>query len=113
MTLYYTGVYANKPRVGNNASGTPFWRGGLTWVGEEGPELVDLPRGSRVFSNPQSEAMVASAARAIAAPSSAASSGGGGGDIYLTAVLKAPDGSVMQKELLKFKRTTGAPLGLA
>ena len=35
--------------VGSNAQGTNNWSGGLTWVGEEGPELVNLPRGSQVF----------------------------------------------------------------
>ena len=32
-----------------NARGTPFWTGGRTVVGEEGPEIVDLPRGSRIW----------------------------------------------------------------
>ncbi len=40
--------------VGRNARGTDNWRGGLTWVGEEGPELIDLPKGSRVLPNKQS-----------------------------------------------------------
>ena len=43
--------------IGNNANGTSFWRGGLTWVGEYGPELVNLPRGSQVYSHEQSIAM--------------------------------------------------------
>jgi hypothetical protein len=43
--------------AGNNASGTSFWRGGLSWVGENGPELVNLPRGSRVYPAEQSRAM--------------------------------------------------------
>jgi hypothetical protein len=34
---------------GNNANGTPSWKGGLTWVGERGPELVNLPRGAGVI----------------------------------------------------------------
>lgn len=33
---------------GHNAGGTENWRGGLTWIGEAGPELVDLPSGSKV-----------------------------------------------------------------
>lgn len=33
---------------GHNAGGTDNWRGGLTWVGEAGPEVVDLPSGSKV-----------------------------------------------------------------
>jgi len=42
---------------GHNASGTDHWRGGMTWVGEEGPELVSLPTGSQIFSNQRSIAM--------------------------------------------------------
>ena len=38
-----------------NAAGDTNWRGGLTWVGEQGPELVSLPQGSRIYSNPESE----------------------------------------------------------
>lgn len=40
--------------VGSNAAGTDYWGGGLTWVGEEGPELVDLPAGSTIYSNDES-----------------------------------------------------------
>lgn len=40
-----------------NASGTPFFGGGLTWVGERGPELVALPRGARIWSAQDSMAM--------------------------------------------------------
>lgn len=43
--------------IGKNAQGTDYWRGGLTWVGEKGPELIDLPRGSKVFSNEKSMEM--------------------------------------------------------
>lgn len=40
-----------------NAAGTDNWRGGLTWVGEAGPELVSLPRGSQIYSNQESRSM--------------------------------------------------------
>ena len=40
---------ASKPRY--NANGTDFFEGGATWVGEDGPEPVILPRGSRIISN--------------------------------------------------------------
>ena len=33
---------------GRNATGNDNWRGGLTWVGEGGPELAFLPRGSYI-----------------------------------------------------------------
>lgn len=39
---------------GRNAGGTENWRGGLTWVGESGPELVALPQGSNIYSNQES-----------------------------------------------------------
>ena len=39
---------------GRNATGNDNWRGGLTWVGEAGPELVNLPAGSRVSSAQES-----------------------------------------------------------
>jgi len=39
--------------IGGAASGGV--RGGLTWVGEQGPELLDLPAGARVWSNPDSQ----------------------------------------------------------
>ena len=39
---------------GLNATGNDNWRGGLTWVGEAGPELVSLPKGSQIYSNQDS-----------------------------------------------------------
>ena len=43
--------------VGNysgNATGTDNWRGGWTWVGENGPELMRLPQGAQIMSNQES-----------------------------------------------------------
>lgn len=45
------------PEPGTNARGTSYWPGGLSWVGERGPELVDLPRGARVFDAQESQRM--------------------------------------------------------
>ena len=42
-----------------NAAGTAWWRGGLTMVGERGPELVSLPRGSEILSAGQTRAALA------------------------------------------------------
>ena len=41
-------------RVGRNATGTSNWRGGLTWVGEDGPELIEAPAGAKIYNNKQS-----------------------------------------------------------
>jgi len=43
--------------IGLHAKGTRYFEGGLTWVGEEGPELVALPRGTRIWSNEESMAL--------------------------------------------------------
>ena len=40
-------------KAGKNATGTASWRGGLTYVGESGKELVDIPKGSRIYSHQQ------------------------------------------------------------
>ncbi|MDR6128787.1 hypothetical protein QE361_003199 [Sphingomonas sp. SORGH_AS802] len=45
--------------IGRLASGTENWSGGLTWVGEHGPELADLPAGTRVRSAAASRAFAA------------------------------------------------------
>lgn len=37
--------------IGKNATGTNNWRGGLTTVGEKGPELLYLPGGSQIAPN--------------------------------------------------------------
>lgn len=42
------GAYSNIMR--GNAVGTEYWTGGMTYVGENGRELVDLPRGSKVYT---------------------------------------------------------------
>ena len=42
----------SKPKY--NAKGTEYYDGGETWVGEHGPELVQLPRGSRIYNTSES-----------------------------------------------------------
>jgi uncharacterized protein YoxC len=49
--------WADFRQLPGNAAGTPFWRGGLTWVGERGPELLDIPRGSQIYNNQESRAI--------------------------------------------------------
>lgn len=43
--------------VGSNATGTAFWRGGLTQVHERGGEILDLPRGTRIYPHDKSVQM--------------------------------------------------------
>lgn len=65
------------PDIPGLAGGTSFAQGGLTWVGERGPELVNMPRGSQVFNNSESMDMVRN-------------SGGGG----MTIIINVPDNSL-------------------
>lgn len=56
--------------IGHNAEGTSNWRGGPTWVGERGPEIVNLPRGAQVIPAGLSAAMArgTAAGRAVVQP---------------------------------------------
>jgi uncharacterized protein (TIGR02594 family) len=62
-----TGLFAN---------GTDFSPGGVAMVGENGPELVNLPRGSQVVPNHKTEAMLRNAANTNDGGSAASSSPG-------------------------------------
>ena len=54
-----TGRGTATQQVGRNARGTSYWGGGLTMVGEEGPELVNLNKGAKVYSNEKTGRMMA------------------------------------------------------
>ncbi len=60
VTGTFTKVGGNV-KVGAFASGTMSAPGGLAWVGERGPELVNLPRGAQVFPADQSARMAGGA----------------------------------------------------
>ena len=49
------GMGINIPEIPMLAKGTDYFQGGLAIVGEEGPELVSMPRGAKV--TPNSETM--------------------------------------------------------
>ena len=44
--------------MGTNANGTQNWRGGLSLVGERGPEIVNLPRGAQVIPAHRAQGMM-------------------------------------------------------
>jgi len=74
--IHETDVEAHRANRGNRAGGitgaaSGGQRGGRTWVGEDGPELVDLPYGSMVHSYGDSMRM-------------ASAGGGGGGNMHVT-----------------------------
>ena len=41
-------------KAGKNATGTHSWKGGWTWVGERGPELVNLNPGTKILNHKES-----------------------------------------------------------
>ncbi|MNS18431.1 Prophage tail length tape measure protein [compost metagenome] len=47
-----------------HSTGTDFSDGGLKWVGERGPELLNLPRGSKVYEHNRAMQLTAAAAAA-------------------------------------------------
>ncbi|MFD6998798.1 phage tail tape measure protein [Streptomyces mirabilis] len=85
--------------VGAAASGGV--RGGLTWVGEHEPELLDLPVGSRVWSGPDSRRMA----------------GGGGGVVRVELEIRSSGSSrydeFLARELRQFVRVRGGNVQVA
>lgn len=45
------------PNIPRLATGTQFFQGGMAMVGENGPELVQMPRGARVYNAQETKAM--------------------------------------------------------
>ena len=70
--------------VGANAEGDNNWRGGVTWVGERGPELVNLPRGTRILPNKESVSLASGTRRSVV---QASASGGAGTSAGLSSVI--------------------------
>jgi hypothetical protein len=72
--------------VGAAASGG--LRGGLTWVGEHEPELLDLPVGSRVRSGPDSRRMAAMGGGGVTRVELEIHSGGSETDEFLLKMIR-------------------------
>lgn len=51
--------YSDSKYVSYNAAGDYNWRGGLTWIAERGPELVELPQGSRIRNTQETRQLMA------------------------------------------------------
>ena len=87
------GEAAAAPKKGSSAVGTRFWAGGVSLVGERGPELAFLPRGTSVATAGESSRML---------------SGGSGGDLgTVRLVLQSEDGKTLEQKFIKFQRDQG------
>lgn len=54
-----------KGKADNNAAGTSYYKGGTTWVGENGPELLTLPSGSKIMPHTKAANSVGNSAPVI------------------------------------------------
>lgn len=90
-------LHVDVGNIGHLAKGTNNWRGGLAVVGEEGPELVNLPAGSRV--TPHGESMGA-----------LSSLGAGAAPIIVQLML--PGGKIIEQLLIQHTRDTGRPIAV-
>jgi phage-related protein len=54
--------------IGKNATGTDFWRGGLTQVNEKGGEIMNLPRGTQIIPHDVSMEMARNSSGGSSAP---------------------------------------------
>lgn len=92
-------------RHGANAAGTGWWRGGLSLVGERGPELVDVPRGARVLSAPRTRDFLSYGPAA-----KAAAQGASGGTRYLVPINLRVDRRVLAEAVEETKDDAEARL---
>ncbi|MGY4994079.1 phage tail protein [Streptomyces sp. 900105245] len=84
--------------VGAAASGG--LRSSLTWVGEQGPELLDLPAGSRVWSNPDSRRKAAAPWSSMLNSPRRAPAAAGGGAQKVNVTLEIRSGGTGYDEFL-------------
>lgn len=81
---------------GRNANGTDYWRGGPTWVGESGPELAWLPRGTAIADSARSMKMAAGGAPAHSGPV----------QVTIVSRLEVPSGYVPDRQLASMLSAT-------
>lgn len=89
-----------------NALGTDFWTGGLSWVHEQGPELIDLPNGTRVI--PHSSSLREEYERGAADVIEAAGGGYNAGGLNTPTILEQAIRTA-QPENLRAAERTGNP----
>lgn len=82
-----------------NAAGVRNYSGGLSVVGERGPEIVNLPRGTDVYSNQESRRMVASTS--------------GGGSVHVTQIFNGPNAGSEAARAVDFSLKYGTRFGAA
>ena len=117
----YMADYINRTgdiSVAFNARGTDYWRGGWTWVGEEGPELMRLPAGTQIISSDKSMDMVMNAIASLnmgVARGTERSQPVRGGDIHQHITINSPQplsASEIARKTLQISRQLAMEWGL-
>ncbi|KLU66759.1 hypothetical protein DEAC_c14270 [Desulfosporosinus acididurans] len=83
-----TGVGSNQ-RISGAADGTDNWRGGPLWVGERGPEILNLPRGSQIIPNHKALNQTQSIRRSLIPARTEQSNEGNAYDGYIASLRKS------------------------
>jgi hypothetical protein len=76
--------------IGRNAEGTDNWGGGPTWVGEKGPEILNVPKGAQII------------------PNNVATRSGGGNSFALTVSLAGANGDAAIRQMVAQGTAQGA-----
>jgi TP901 family phage tail tape measure protein len=84
VTVPHVEAHGGRRHPGHNAAGTNWWRGGETYLAERGPELVNLPRGSRVLPAPATRKALGD----LPAARIASEAGGGGQRLLAPIIVK-------------------------
>lgn len=79
---------------------------GLAVVGEEGPELVQLPGGSRVIPHGQAAQMIGGSLQAMTSAPGGIGGGNGATTGPVTIILQGPDGREIARQALKYMPDT-------
>jgi hypothetical protein len=107
MAGYYIDSSGNRQKglaMSMNAAGTSWFRGGWSWVGERGAELLKLPAGTQILDAESSSRK----ARSAAAPTPAmAMAGTGGGWPAVTITMLRADPREVMRELAWVLKTSG------
>lgn len=99
--------------IGNLLGKLPHFAGGgvvpntgLAVVGEQGPELVQLPGGSKVIPHQQAAAMIGGSLQAMTSVPGGQAGGNGATTGPVTIILQGPDGREIARQALKYMPDT-------
>lgn len=104
-SINVVGFSVHIPLIPHLAKGTDNFMGGMALVGENGPELVNLPRGAGVFDNRKTESFLSAmkspmSASPVSASPISATPASGGSTVYVTVHVEPPSVTLDKHELV-------------